>query len=145
MKNSQTSNSIEDIFGSVIHEDSFNTRIQSGEYMDVIDTISLNQLAKEAGIKFAVAVDAGMFSAIKNFSPALCQSVSGRVWDLFTMFTNAAKGRISAKVEQLECGQAMTFDFIMTQGRSKWVTVKAIVGPKGPHDAAPCISFHFVR
>lgn len=147
MKNSETtSSSISGIFGEVIHEDSFNTRLQDGQYMDMIGTTCLNALASEAGIKFSVAVDTTLAGKIKDIPASQSfQSIEGRCWDLFSMFINAAKGRISAQIQQLECGQAMTYDLIMHHGRSKWMTVKAVVGPKGSSDPEPCISFHFIK
>lgn len=47
--------------------------------------VDISELAKEAGIRFPVAVTRDLFDVLNDTS-APCQDFKGRVWDLFMVF-----------------------------------------------------------
>ncbi len=77
----------ESIFGEVIYSYTRAQAIEDGVLADVSD------MAKEAGIKFPVAVTTGLWEKYIKPSPKLeghGQSTDGRLWDVLWMFRCAA-------------------------------------------------------
>ena len=66
--------------------------------------IDVSETAREAGVRFAVAVTAGLWQKyiIPDEASALhCQSVEGRLWDTLWLFRWAAKGSAGAQPSSL--------------------------------------------
>lgn len=82
--------------------------------------VDVTETAKEAGIKYPVAVTEAVWNDINNIPKSGAQDVSGRLWDLLFMFTINAR-RFN--------GDTMQYTFLMRVGRSQKYTVKAVIGP----------------
>jgi hypothetical protein len=52
--------------------------------------IDLSDMAKEAGLKFPVAVTAGVYSVLNN-TEVPAQDFNGRAWDMFTILISAIR------------------------------------------------------
>lgn len=80
--------------------------------------IDLSDMAKEAGIKFPVAVTAGVFGVLNN-TEVPGQDLQGRAWDMFTIFKLA--------IRQSDGGDVVKFAPLFatkTGGRPKLAPVK---------------------
>jgi hypothetical protein len=74
------------VFGNVIFSYTRKQAIEDGVLIDI------TEMAKEAGIKYPVAITSTAFFGYVAPDPMLPgQDLKGRLWDLFTMFKLAAK------------------------------------------------------
>ncbi|MDI9561622.1 MAG: hypothetical protein QM235_10620 [Pseudomonadota bacterium] len=106
-------------FGNVIDTYTRANAIEDGVLIDITN------MAKEAGIKYPVAVTEAVWSTYivpDDRSRAYGQSEDGRLWDTLWMF------RIAARRTE---GAIMYFKlyFIMKERLKKLVTLKAVVHP----------------
>jgi len=111
--------SLAEIFGNVIDTYTRAQAIEDGVLIDVTN------MAKEAGIKYPVAVTEAVWSTYivpDDRSRAYGQSEDGRLWDTLWMFRMAAR-----RTE----GAIMHFKlyFIMKERLKKLVMLKAVVHP----------------
>lgn len=110
---------MEDLFGEVIHSYSRKEAIEDGVLVDV------SEVAKEAGIKFPMALTAAVFTKYVKVPPGMkCQDESGRLWDVVWMTKvaiMASKGTGSVVVVKLHVRTG--------PGGPKPVTLKAVCGP----------------
>lgn len=93
--------------------------IADGVLIDVTET------AREAGVRFPVAVTAGLWQKyiVPDEASALhCQSVEGRLWDTLWLFRWAAKG---------SAGDVLFFEvsYVMKGRKMSKVKLKAVCGP----------------
>lgn len=119
-----------DLFGPVIHRVTRAQLIADGQLIDVSAT------AREKGVRFPVAVSAGLWADI-NAIPASksWQDVTGRLHDVVWMLRCA----IIAKANQTVSGTAtLRYQLIMHVGRTTYYTVKAHFGPGD--DGTPVIT-----
>ncbi len=99
--------------------------------------VELDQkLAQEAGIKLHVACTAALWAIINPSEKLkkLGQSVTGRLWDLFSMFRLAVRVRPNSDLLLFKC--------LFLQERKRKPTcfvIKAVLGPDD--DGNPCITF----
>jgi len=148
MKNSKkkNENSIEDIFGPVIHAYTRAEAIADGVLLDVSD------VAKEAGIQFPTAITAAVHARYVQVPDKLkgLQDEAGRLWDVLHMFRYAVRsGRLN--------GDHGTFDLIVAMPehahwqpnekryghQQRLVTLKAVCGPND--DGSPCMTILLPR
>ncbi len=116
------SKTLEDLFGPPIHTYSRAEAIEDGMLIDVTET------AKEAGIKYPVAVTTELYNIIEptEKEQAQGQDLEGRLWDTLFMFTLAAR-----KAE----GPLMQYrvNYVREQPdgtlKTETVTIKAVIGP----------------
>lgn len=116
-KKEQTTPSLQDVFGEVIHSYTRRQAIDDGVLIDV------SEMAREAGIKFPVAVTAAVWSDyIKPPENITWQDEAGRLWDTLWMFRLAA-GRSK--------GELLFFTVGYTNKKSKFqeIRLKALCGP----------------
>lgn len=109
------------IFGELIHKYTRSQAIEDGVLVDVTET------AKEAGIKFPVAVTIAVYGEYvvpDERSRSWGQSESGRLWDVFSVFRFYAK---TAKPDT----DTILFPvlFIMKERQRHNVMLKAVIGP----------------
>ena len=93
--------------------------IADGVLIDVTET------AREAGVRFPVAVTAGLWHRYilpKDSSSLHCQSVEGRLWDTLWLFRHAAVGF---------SGDVLYFEvlYVMEGRKLDKVKLKALCGP----------------
>jgi hypothetical protein len=115
--------SIEDIFGPVIYSYTRADAIADGDLIDV------STMAREAGIKYPVAITRAAWAHTVEHTPEekdLGQSETGRLWDVLWMFRCAA-GR---------GGREIFYTLLVLRAtkrgkgyRHEKVTLKAICGP----------------
>ena len=116
------SKEMNEYFGEVIYSYTRAQAIEDGVLADVTET------AREAGIKFPVAVTEALWTGYiepDEGLKSLGQSVDGRLWDVLWMFRCAA-----SKFE----GDTLFFDVIFTmphgkETRQQTIKLKAICGP----------------
>ena len=118
----EKSNNMKELFGEVIYAYTRKQAIADGVLVDV------SKMAKEAGIKFPVALTSGIWheyvvpdKELDNYG----QSEDGRLWDVLWMFRCSARKNAS---------DIMFFDlyFLMNgnnEPEQKLVTLKALCGP----------------
>jgi hypothetical protein len=110
--------SIQKIFGDVIYGYSRKQALEDGVLVD------LSELAREAGIKFPVAMTHGVWvEYIAVPKGVICQDEEGRAWDIIWMLRMAiAAGK---------GGQEIRYSLIVRNNNRgpKLVTLKAICGP----------------
>ena len=109
------------VFGELIHKYTRAQAIEDGVLVDVTET------AKEAGIKFPVAVTIavhGGYVVPDERSRRWGQSESGRLWDVLSVFRFYAKTAKPAT-------DTITFPvtFIMKERQRHNVMLKAMIGP----------------
>ncbi len=113
---------LEDLFGPPIHTYSRAEAIEDGILIDVTET------AKEAGIKYPVAVTAELYNYIEptETEQEQGQDLQGRLWDTLYLFTLAAR-----KTE----GPLMQYcvNYVREQPdrtvKTETITIKAVIGP----------------
>lgn len=109
---------MENIFGKVISVYTRKQMLEDGSLIDVSDT------AKEAGIKFPVAMTQTAYGeVVKPDEQAIRrgESINGRLWDVLSMF------RIKARTFE---GSRMDFKVIATEeGREVVHLLYAVIGP----------------
>ena len=148
MKNSKKENedSIEDIFGPVIHAYTRAEAIADGVLVDVSTT------AKEAGIQFPTAVTASVHARYVQVPDELkgLQDEAGRRWDLVWMLAYAVRsGKLNGDQGAFELIVAMpdSADWQPNEKRhghqQRLVTLKAVCGPND--DGSPCITILLPR
>lgn len=97
------------------------TRAQALEDGQLVD---VTPMAKEAGIRFPVAVTQGLWAEIvpnESDADAFGQSTEGRLWDVLWLFRQNA-----IRTE----GPQMSYAVLMVEnGKHKTVTVKGLIGP----------------
>jgi hypothetical protein len=143
MKNSkkENENSMEDIFGPVIHAYTRAQAIEDGVLVDVSET------AREAGIRIPTAVTAAVHDRYVAVPEELKwqQDQAGRSWDLVWMLAHAIR---SGKLD----GNEGSFELLVaTPESANWqpnekrhgknlrlVTLKAVCGPSD--DGSACIT-----
>ena len=107
-----------EVFGEVISSYSRAQAIEDGVLIDV------SEVAKEAGIKFPVAVTRTVWDGYIVPDPRAekyGQSESGRLWDVLNLLRHAAR----------RGGSELIFAvyFIMKERQKRLVTLKAVCGP----------------
>lgn len=111
----------------IIHEFSRKEALETGELIDV------STLAKEAGVKFPVAVTSTIWQGVivpDESAKENGESTDGRLWDVLYLFTLAASK---------SSGSVMYFSVNCTEaGESKKINLKAVIGPGD--DLAPVIT-----
>ncbi|MBE0522204.1 MAG: hypothetical protein IBX39_08095 [Candidatus Methanoperedenaceae archaeon] len=116
-------NQQEELFGKTIYEYSREQALRDGVLVDVTET------AKEAGIKYPVAVTEALWNYIEPTKKLIemGQSVQGRLWDVLYLFTIA--GRSVPK----GCAKLLyNVSFLMENSESfktHVVKLKAVCGP----------------
>jgi hypothetical protein len=106
--------STDNIFGEAVYSYSREQAINDGILVDVSET------AREAGIKFPVAITSALWGVIENIPASQSfQDVKGRLWDLLWMGSLAMR----------RGGQVIHYKLIMHNGRHKYLVVKAVCGP----------------
>lgn len=123
MQATTETNSAEDLFGPAIHTYTRRQGIEDGVLIDV------SEMAKEAGIRFPVAMTLAAWAECVEWSEAdskrqTHQSESGRLWDAIWMLSLAAR----------RGGQEIRYQFyrVPRGGRGRvprLATLKAICGP----------------
>ena len=98
------------IFGEVIYSYTRAQALEDGMLIDVSET------AREAGIKFPVAITSAVWGKHITPSKRSCQDTEGRLWDTLWMFRNTAKNG----------GSTMLFQVYYSR---RLVTLKAVCGP----------------
>lgn len=98
----------------------------------------LDEVAKNAGIKFPVAVTSAVWAECFELTPAAkraCNDLKGRAWDVFYMMADAI--RRGAR------GQVITFQVYVVRKRVRptLTTLKAVCGPGD--NAEPVITIMF--
>ena len=110
--------SLTEIFGPVIHAYTRAQAIEDGELMDV------SEIAKEAGIKFPVALTRAVWASYVAVPPGVSgQDEKGRLWDTVWMLRAAIAG--SGGKECIHYQLYVRND----NRRARKVTLKAICGP----------------
>lgn len=118
------------------------------------DLIDVSSTAKEAGIRYPVALSRAVWARYVEFDAAALegqgQSVSGRLWDVLWMFRSQAKNtdgaalRFRLHVAKRDAGDWQTNEDHpepgtgLTRETHRLVTLKAIIGPGDT--AAPVIT-----
>ena len=94
--------------------------------------VDVSKLAREAGIKYPVAVTAGVQAILNDIGDSGCQSYEGRAWDLLTMFRF---GLTKSK------GDTIYFSalFLMQDGKHEEIKFWAKCGP-GDDAVSPVIT-----
>lgn len=90
----------------------------------------ISTLAKEAGIKFPVAITDSVLSMIKNKPQH--EEEEGRTWDVVWMLRCAIKGEIPVEKigEDTLLFELIMNDSLLSEGdEPKMVTLKSVVGP----------------
>lgn len=122
---------MEDIFGEPIYSYSRANALEDGVLVDA------GPMAKEAGIKYPVALTRTLWERIVTPHPSLVgfgQSESGRLWDVLWMFHNAARRFSGSEL----CFQLYVLEPAEPEPKQRLVTLKAVCGPGD--DAAPVIT-----
>ncbi len=116
---------MKELFGDVIHVYTRTQAIEDGVLIDVTQT------AREAGIRFPVALTAAVWQeyvvpdeALKNHG----QSTEGRLWDVLWMFRFSA----GLSSEAVICYQVFFTMLVNQTPEQRLVTLKAVCGP-GDH------------
>ena len=109
--------------------------IRDGVLIDLDDVpLARGQTGKtmreEAGIRFNIAVTSALFAELEPTAADVetcCQSMDGRLWDLFMLFGFSARKAANAKTDTIrfEMGIQRAGDDVST--RTIWV--KAVIGP----------------
>ena len=103
-------------------------------------TVSVEHLAREAGIRLPVALTAGLFEDVCKIPPRFqgWQDVTGRLWDVIYM----SRRQMNAVVVHMLKNRLVTFtqryQLIMHVGRKTYYTVKMVVSPGD--DGQPCVT-----
>ena len=143
MKKEDKTNSIEDIFGPVIHAYTRAEAIDDGVLVDV------SELAKEAGIRLPTAITSAVHARYVEVPEELKghQDEVGRLWDILWMFSCAvrsgklhgAQGTFEVIVANLETAALEANEKPFEQSITRrLVTLKAVCGPAD--DGSPCIT-----
>ena len=105
--------------------------INDGLFIDVTET------AKEAGLKYPVAVTSNLYHTYINPSDMPTgQDEKGRLWDVLWMLVCAIKGTVG-KTD----GNMSTYPVIFSDGKNqKEVTLWAVCEPTSPNDPSPSIN-----
>jgi len=116
------------VFGKVIYSYTRKQAIEDGVLVDI------TEMAKEAGIKYPVAITSTAFFGYVALDPMPpTQDLKGRLWDLLHMFALAAR-RTS--------GEELLFKVLFVMNETgvepQEVTLKAVCGPGD--DPAPVIT-----
>jgi len=105
----------DEVFGDYISVYTRQQAIEDGTLIDV------SSVAKEAGIKFPVALTRAVWTKYVEVPTNItCQDEQGRLWDIVWMFK-----------KQIQAGDQMTFKVYVrnSAGRPKLETLKAVCGP----------------
>ena len=116
----------ENVIFSYTRQDALN----DGIFIDVTET------AKEAGIKYPVAVTTNLYNKWIKPSEALKkmgQDERGRLWDVIWMFRNAARKTKDSFVE-------FEVIFLNDQEKPETVTIWAAIEAQSPTDPSPGIN-----
>lgn len=134
----------DDIFGEIIHACTREQALEDGVLFDV------SSVAKEAGIKWPVALTAAVHAIIKDIPPSRAgiQDYDGRLWDVLYMAHFALKrGGTSTTyqlvLDRMEERESYNWRKKQTVGRRVLVRniwLKIVSGPIGPHDPRPCLT-----
>lgn len=114
--------SLENIFGEVIYSYTRAQALEDGVLIDVSDP-----LAKEAGIKFPIAVTSGLWDKyiqIPESLKGLGQDEKGRLWDILWMFRENAR--------KSEGSDLMFFEVIFVMPNypeGRICKLKSVIGP----------------
>jgi len=114
----------DEVFGDYISVYTRQQAIEDGILIDV------SSVAKEAGIKFPLALTRAVWMKYVEVPPNVtCQDEQGRLWDIVWMFK-----------KQIQAGDQMTFKVYVrnSAGRPRLETLKAVCGPGD--DAEPVIT-----
>lgn len=124
---------MDSIFGEVISKHDRADELADGWYIDV------SEMAKEAGIRFPVAVTSNLYH--KHLVPSekaksMGQSFDGRLWDVFTMLKFAIKRGGN--------GSNVRFKVIFQDGARdrKTIEILSVCGPSSISDPSPAISIY---
>jgi len=112
----ESSATMEDVFGPVIHAYTRAQALADGVLIDV------SKMAAEAGFRVPVAITANLQADINDIPASKSfQDHDGRLWDVLYM------GRLAA----LRGGDESTrhYNLIMHTGRKTYYTVKMMIGP----------------
>lgn len=125
-----------EIFGETIYGYSRADAIEDGVLVDVTKT------AKEAGIRYPVALTQAVWAAYVEFDPATFgQSIDGRLWDVLWMFrSNAKRSEGNTTTFQLYVAMPDRGDWAaneevpdadseLSRRTHRLVTLKAVIGP----------------
>ena len=121
----------------IIHSYTTEMGIEDGLFVDTRNT-EVAALATEAGIKIPVIVTSTVWEDVFKPSPAAekrGESLAGRAWDIFFMFTLAArmvKGR-----------KDLTFEVIHTNAKGRHTTAEIFATFDRMGDGSPVIKFMF--
>jgi len=143
MTKSEETATMEDVFGEVISSYSRAQAIEDGVLIDV------TEMAKQAGIKYPVALTAAVHDEYVLVPKALegLQDEAGRLWDILWLYAWAVR---SGWIR----GSQGTFEvsFLMWEGKHaaderlapyrKAVTLKAVCGPND--DGSACVTIMLV-
>ncbi len=111
--------------------------IEDGLFVDTRET-EVASLATEAGIKVPVIVTSTVWEEVFKPSPAAerrGESLAGRAWDIFFMFTLAAR---------MARGRSdLTFEVIHTNAKGRHTTAEIFATFDRMGDGSPVIKFMF--
>lgn len=109
---------MDNIFGEVISTYTRAQALADGVLVDVSTT------AKEAGIKFPVAITQALYHGVIAPDPrAVGQDVDGRLWDALYMLRNEIRRGNGGAVVVYRCY------FVMKARQRRLMTLKAVCGP----------------
>ena len=107
--------------------------VKSGEFID------MDELAKEAGIKFKTVFSRNLFNSYivpSEKDAKWGQCIDGRAWDVFTMFKYALKNR----TESVKRPHRFEFETIfLTNGSHKTVNLVAVIQAYN-ESGEPCLT-----
>jgi len=126
---------LEDIFGAPILVYTRAQAIEDGVLVDL--TAQFPDLCKQAGMRYPVACTAEVFAdciALTDAAKRACNDVTGRAWDVLYMLAKAA--------QRSRGESAITYQLLVVRDkvRPTTTTLKAVCGPIGPEDTAPCVT-----
>ena len=102
--------------------------INDGMFVDVSET------AKEAGIKFPVAVTSNLWNSYISPNPMpIAQDEQGRLWDVLHMFKLAAKNTGDSFME-------FHVLFADSHGKTEKIKIWAVCEAQSPTDPSPAIN-----
>ena len=123
------------VFGEVISSYDREQALEDGVYIDI------SAMAKEAGIRFPVAITSNLYHKYvvpSEKAKTMGQSIDGRLWDVLTMFRFAAKNTKGSK---------LSFKVIFQDGvrDRKIIEILSVCGPISATDSSPAISIYLLE